>query len=49
MICECCRRKEAIVKDFRNIDQELHGKFNVCKYCYNLSDGEFLKEYSKQL
>lgn len=50
MLCECCRRAEATIKDQRFIDLiNVSGKVLVCKYCANLSDVEFVEEYGKQV
>lgn len=48
--CECCRRTKATIKDFRFINSiNVEGKVLVCKYCYNLNDVEFYKEYIKEV
>ena len=40
MKCECCRKKEATLKDYRTIDG-IHGKVFVCQDCFNLTDVQF--------
>jgi len=50
MICSCCRRTEATIKDYRFIDSiGCQGKILVCKYCYNLTDEDFIVEYCKEV
>lgn len=50
IMCECCRRKEATVKDHRQIPSiGCQGKVLVCNYCSQLCDVEFADEYTKQL
>lgn len=44
MLCECCKKEDAVLKDFR---EDLFGWFNkfyVCKECFNLEDIYFLKK-----
>ena len=51
MLCECCKKKEAIVKDFRLTESGNYKKFFVCRDCFNLEDKIFFRKlkHSKTL
>lgn len=50
IMCECCRRAEATLKDYRFIESiSVSGKVLVCKYCFELSDVEFVEEWTAQV
>lgn len=50
IMCDCCRRAKATIKDYRYIDSiGCQGKVLVCKYCFNLSDVEFVQEWGVQV
>ena len=48
MKCECCRKREATLKDYRTIDG-IHGKVFVCGDCFNLNDSWFGRTMNKAI
>jgi len=42
MLCECCKKNKAIVKDFRETKTG-YSKFYVCRECFNLTDETFFR------
>ena len=46
MKCECCRQREASVKDYRSTENQT-GSFYVCGKCFNMSDLYFFGTMAK--
>lgn len=46
MKCECCKKNNATVKDFRETETGSE-KFRVCTDCFNLTDEAFFKLMNK--
>jgi len=45
MKCECCKERDATVKDFRtDPETDVTGSYRVCRECFNLSDLYFFRQ-----
>lgn len=43
MKCECCNKRKATCKDFRDVGDECLSTFFVCERCLNLTDKDFFE------
>ena len=44
VLCDCCRKEIATLKDWRETECDNITKFFVCKNCINLTDKYFFKK-----